>query len=101
MGVVAEAPDELLDVLVHERVVRDLVRPLVELGLRGQLAERSSFLEVAYLLINGELPTRPQLEAFTHDVTYHTMVHETVRKFIKDVIKAASKEMRKQGFIKR
>ncbi|MDD9938011.1 MAG: citrate synthase [Myxococcales bacterium] len=46
-----------------------------------QLAERSSFLETAYLIINGELPNRSQLEMFTHNITYHTMLHENVRKF--------------------
>ncbi|HMI92126.1 MAG TPA: citrate synthase [Polyangiales bacterium] len=47
-----------------------------------QLAERSSFLETAYLLIDGELPSRSQLETFTRNITYHTMVHENIRKFI-------------------
>jgi citrate synthase len=47
-----------------------------------QLAERSSFLEVAYLLLNGELPTAQQLEGFTGEVTHHTFVHENVKKFI-------------------
>ena len=45
-----------------------------------QLAERSSFLEVAYLLLNGELPTAAQLEKWTYDVTHHTMIHENMRK---------------------
>jgi len=47
-----------------------------------QLAEKATFLETSYLLINGELPTQPQLEEFMHTITYHTMVHENVRKFI-------------------
>jgi citrate synthase len=47
-----------------------------------QLAEKATFLETSYLLINGELPTQPQLEEFTHTITYHTMVHENIRKFI-------------------
>jgi citrate synthase len=47
-----------------------------------QLAEKASFLEVAYLLIFGELPTRPQLDAFVHNITYHTMVHENVRELM-------------------
>jgi citrate synthase len=47
-----------------------------------ELAERSSFLEVCYLLMNGELPTTPQLEEFTHLVKWHTFVHENVKKFI-------------------
>jgi citrate synthase len=43
-----------------------------------QLAERSSFLEVAYLLLYGELPTRGQLEEFTHIIMTHTMINETL-----------------------
>ncbi|MCX4239348.1 citrate synthase [Paraliomyxa miuraensis] len=45
------------------------------------LAERSSFLEVAYLLIHGELPTQSQLDEFKHSITRHTMLHEDFRKF--------------------
>ncbi|MBT8338022.1 MAG: citrate (Si)-synthase, partial [Gemmatimonadetes bacterium] len=44
-----------------------------------QLAERSSFLEVAYLLLKGELPTQSELDAFVQDVTFHTYVHENMR----------------------
>ena len=47
-----------------------------------QLAERSTYLEVAYLLIHGELPTQAQLEEWTHEITIHTFVHENVKKFI-------------------
>lgn len=47
-----------------------------------QLAEHSTFLEVAYLLLNGELPTQPELDAFTHDVTIHTFLHENVRQLM-------------------
>src|SRR6201984_1711091 len=47
-----------------------------------QLAERSTFLETSYLLINGELPGRREIEDFTHNITFHTMVHENIRKFI-------------------
>jgi citrate synthase len=47
-----------------------------------QLAEQSSYLEVAYLLIHGELPSKPQLEAWTHEVTIHTFVHENVKEFM-------------------
>src|SRR6187399_3690076 len=47
-----------------------------------QLAEKSTYLEVAYLLINGELPTQTELDKFTQDVTHHTFVHENVRTFI-------------------
>jgi len=46
-----------------------------------QLAEQSSFLEVAYLLIYGELPTREQLAAWIDNVTHHTLVHEEMRRF--------------------
>jgi citrate synthase len=45
-----------------------------------QLAEHSSYLEVAYLLIHGELPTAEQFEPWKHDITYHTYIHENVRK---------------------
>jgi citrate synthase len=43
-----------------------------------QLAERSSFLEVSYLLLYGELPTRSQLEDFTHIITTHTLINQTL-----------------------
>ena len=45
-----------------------------------QLCEHSTYLEVAYLLIFGELPTQPQLERWTFDVTHHTFVHEDIKK---------------------
>ncbi|MDP4691689.1 MAG: citrate synthase [Ilumatobacteraceae bacterium] len=45
-----------------------------------QLAEKSSFLEVAYLLLNGELPTSDELNKWTFDVTHHTFIHENMRK---------------------
>jgi citrate synthase len=47
-----------------------------------QLAESSSYLEVAYLLIHGELPTQAQLDTWTHEITIHTFVHENVKEFI-------------------
>jgi citrate synthase len=47
-----------------------------------QLAERASFLEVAFLLTHGELPTARQLEEWTWQVTHHTWVHENVKKFM-------------------
>jgi citrate synthase len=47
-----------------------------------QLAEKSSYLEVAYLLINGELPTQKQLDDWVGEITIHTFVHENVKKFI-------------------
>jgi citrate synthase len=46
-----------------------------------QLAERSSFLEVAYLLIYGELPTREQLDRFVAEITHHTLIREEMRHF--------------------
>ncbi len=47
-----------------------------------QLAEKSNFLEVAYLLIHGELPTKEQYESWEHEITYHTFVHENVKSFM-------------------
>ena len=47
-----------------------------------QLCEHSTFLEVAYLLVFGELPTRRQLEDWVFDVTTHTFVHEDIKKFL-------------------
>ncbi len=46
-----------------------------------QLAEHSTFLETAYLLINGELPTGDQLAGFQNEVTQHTLLHEDVKRF--------------------
>jgi citrate synthase len=47
-----------------------------------QLAEQSSYLEVAYLLVHGELPTSEQLEEWVHEITIHTFVHENVKEFM-------------------
>jgi citrate synthase len=47
-----------------------------------QLAERSSFLEVAYLLVFGELPSAEQLDRWVSDITHHTFVHENVKRFL-------------------
>ena len=47
-----------------------------------QLAEKSSYLEVAYLLIYGELPTSAQLENWVYHITHHTMLHENTKKFM-------------------
>lgn len=47
-----------------------------------ELAEKSNFLEVAYLLIFGELPTPDQLAKFTHDIKTHTLVHEDTKKIL-------------------
>ena len=46
------------------------------------LAEKSSFMEVAYLLIYGELPTQAQFDDFTKQITYHTLVHEDIKKIL-------------------
>ena len=47
-----------------------------------QLAKHSSFLEVAYLLMNGELPTETEFAKFDHEVTHHTMMHESLKNFL-------------------
>jgi citrate synthase len=47
-----------------------------------QLAEHSTFLEVAYLLLHGELPTQAQLDEWVHSITYHTFIHENLKQFI-------------------
>ena len=47
----------------------------------GQLAEDSSFMEVCYLLLNGELPSKKELAAFSTTISRHTMVHEQLRQF--------------------
>ena len=47
-----------------------------------QLAEKCTFLEVAYLILFGELPTEPQLKQWVAEITYHTMLHETTKKFL-------------------
>jgi len=47
----------------------------------GQLAEQSSFMEVSYLLLNGELPSKGELDEFTHTITRHTMLHEQLATF--------------------
>jgi citrate synthase len=46
-----------------------------------ELAEKATFLEVAYLLIYGELPTQAQLDSFTNSITKHTLVHEDMKQF--------------------
>ena len=47
-----------------------------------QLAENATFLEVAWLLRHGELPSQSEYDQFVHDITYHTYVHENMRKFL-------------------
>ena len=57
-----------------------------ELWYRGipieQLCEESTYVEVAYLLVFGELPTKDQLDGWIHDITHHTYVHENIKKFV-------------------
>src|SRR6185503_3941704 len=47
-----------------------------------QLAEKSTYLETAYLLLNGELPNKQQLDEWTHDVTYHTFINENLKSLL-------------------
>ena len=47
-----------------------------------QLADKCAFLEVAYLVLFGELPTESELSDWTHEITHHTMLHETTKKFL-------------------
>ncbi len=57
-----------------------------ELRYRGypieQLAENSNFLEVAYLLIHGELPSQDEYDAWDHEITHHTFIHENLKSFM-------------------
>jgi citrate synthase len=47
-----------------------------------QLCEQATYLEVAYLIVHGELPTRDQLDQWVHEITIHTYVHENVKEFL-------------------
>ena len=47
-----------------------------------ELAEKSTFLEVAYLLLYGELPTKSQYDEWVHNITFHTMIHESLKTFM-------------------
>jgi citrate synthase len=55
----------------------------------AELAEKSSFLEVAWLLLKGELPSRTELEGFTREITHHTLLHENFRRFFEALPKDA------------
>jgi citrate synthase len=46
------------------------------------IAETAEYLEIAYLLLNGELPSRQEYTRFTHEITHHTMVHENIRELM-------------------
>src|SRR3954451_15512648 len=47
-----------------------------------QLCESATYLEVAYLIVHGELPSRDQLDDWVHEITIHTYVHENVKEFL-------------------
>src|SRR5207244_8523294 len=47
-----------------------------------QLAEQSTFLETAYLLLHGELPSAIELDRWVFDITHHTIIHENIKKLI-------------------
>ena len=47
-----------------------------------QLAEKSTFLETSYLLLNGELPTKAELDQWVYSITHHTFIHENIKKFM-------------------
>jgi len=47
-----------------------------------QIAEKSTYLETSYLILYGELPTQSQLEEWTHNITYHSIIHENIKKLI-------------------
>ena len=47
-----------------------------------QIAEKSTYLETAYLMLYGELPNKAQLEEWTHNITYHSIIHENIKKLI-------------------
>ncbi len=47
-----------------------------------ELAEKSTYLETAYLILHGELPTRAQLDDWTYHITHHTFIHESIKKFL-------------------
>ncbi len=47
-----------------------------------ELAEKSTYLETAYLILYGELPNRAQLDEWTYNITHHTFIHESVKKFL-------------------
>jgi citrate synthase len=47
-----------------------------------QIAEQSNYLETAYLILHGELPTQSQLADWTHNITYHSIIHENIKKLI-------------------
>ena len=55
-----------------------------------QLAESSSYLETAYLILFGELPSDAQYRSWVHEVTLHTLLHENIKKLMEGVVKIFS-----------
>ena len=49
----------------------------------AELAEKSNYLETAYLVVHGELPTKPEFDAWENDIRFHTMVHENIKSLMK------------------
>ncbi|MBI2365272.1 MAG: citrate synthase [Deltaproteobacteria bacterium] len=47
-----------------------------------ELAEKSTYLETAYLVLYGDLPTKAELDEWTHNITFHTIIHENIKKFM-------------------
>src|SRR5947209_8358721 len=47
-----------------------------------ELAEQSTFLETAYLIVHGELPSAAELDSWVYNITHHTIIHENIKKFI-------------------
>jgi citrate synthase len=47
-----------------------------------ELAEKSTYLETAYLILHGELPTKPQLADWSYNISHHTFIHESIKKFL-------------------
>ena len=63
----------------------------------GELAEQSSFMEVCYLLLNGELPTADELEKFSWTISRHTMVHEQLAQFFRGFRYDSRRQHRRAG----
>ena len=76
--------EALMTTAVTRSAITDLDGENGILRYRGypieQLAQKSNYLEVAYLLVYGELPNQQQYEDWVHQITYHTYIHENVRK---------------------
>jgi citrate synthase len=73
-GTTAAAESAICEIKGEEGILRYRGYPI------EQLAEKSTYLEVAYLLIHGELPTTDQYDAWVYDVTHHTFIHENFRR---------------------